>query len=274
MLRIRFPDVQLYEGKGTGTLVVDAHTSQAAKIETSFSLRGVQTQPFLTDAAGFGHIAGRGNITFGFTGAGRSQRDIVSSLMGQGRMELADGAIVGTDIAKIIRSLQKGKISGWQSEPSAKTDFSSLTATCTVTNGVVANDDLALAGPLLRLTGAGKASLPAMTLDYTAQPTIVATLEGQGAAEDASGPLTGIAIPVRITGPWAKPNVSLDLAAIAKNPKAVLETVKKALGNVKGGDQVQDAIGKLANSKEGKAIGDLLGGLLGKSAAPADQPAQ
>ena len=77
-----------------------------------------------------------------------------------------------------------------------------------------------------------------------------------------------------ITGPWAKPNVSVDLAAIAKNPQAVLDTVKKALGNVKGGSQVQDAIGKLAGSKEGKAIGDLLGGLLGKGAAPTDQPAQ
>lgn len=274
VLRTRFSEMQLYDGKGAGTLVVDAHAAQAVKIETSFSLRGVQAQPFLTDAASFGHIAGRGDITFGFTGTGRNQRDIVNTLMGQGRIELADGAIVGTDIAKIVRSLQKGKFNGWQDEPSAKTDFSSLTASCTVTNGVAANDDLALQGPLLRLTGAGKASLPAMTLDYTAQPTIVATLEGQGATAEASGPLTGIAIPVRITGPWAKPNVSVDLAAIAKNPQAVLDTVKKALGNVKGGSQVQDAIGKLAGSKEGKAIGDLLGGLLGKGAAPADQPAQ
>ena len=46
-----------------------------------------------------------------------------------------------------------------------------------------------------------------------------------------------------------------------------MNAVKQALGKVKGGNKVQDAVTKLANSKEGKAIGNLLGGLLGKKPA-------
>lgn len=278
IMRIRFAELQLYDGKGTGNLVVDAHVPALAKLEASFSLRGVQTQPFLADATGFKQLAGRGNITFGFTGSGRSQRDFITTLMGQGRMELADGAIVGTDIPQVVRALQKGNISSWKDEPTATTDFSSMTASCTITNGVLSNDDLVLAGPLLRMKGSGTVSLIAQTLDYTAQPMVVGTLEGQGASADAAGALDGIAIPVHVSGPWAKPNVDLDLAAIARNPDAVVSTVKKALAKVKGGDQVQSAIDKLAASKEGKAIGALIGGLLGKIAPdanpPADQPPQ
>ncbi len=269
-LHTRFSELALYGGKGSGTVVVDG-SKPAPRIDANFALKSVQVQPLLLDAAGLNRLAGRGNLTFAFVGSGRSQRDIVRTLMGQGRMELADGSVIGYDVPQMVRGLQNGNLGNWQDNPAAKTAFSSLTASSTITNGIMASDDLNLVSPALHLTGGGKADLPARTLDYTLKPQILAVADTAGDATATDAPAAelapGLSLPVRVTGPWAHPKIAVDLGAIAKNPAAAVNAVKQALGKIKGGDKVQEAVAKLAASKEGKAIGDLLGGLLGKKPA-------
>ncbi len=262
-LRTRFKELALYDGKGTGTVVLDAKPA-VPKIETSFALKSVQVQPLLQDAAGIGRMSGRGNVSFGFSGAGKNQRDIVKTLNGTGKIEVADGAVAGYDVPAILKNLQGGNLGGLKDDPAAKTPFSALTASATTTNGVLASDDLTLVSPALRMTGAGKVFLPSRLLDYTVKPAILAEADATDATASSGAAL---AIPVHITGPWAKPNLALDLGEIAKNPTAAVNAVKQALAKVKGSDKVGEAVTKLANSKEGKALGDLLGGLLGKKPA-------
>ncbi len=259
-LRTRFNELALYGGKGTGTVLIEAKLA-APKIETSFALKSVQVQPLLQDAAGIGRVSGRGNVSFGFTGTGRNQRDIVKTLNGTGKIEVADGAVAGYDVSAILKNLQLGNFPGLKDDPTAKTAFNSLTASATTTNGVLASDDLNVVSPALRMTGAGKVFLPSRLIDYRVKPAILAEAE---ATDTTASTGNALAVPVHITGPWAKPNLSLDLGEIAKNPGAAVNAVKQALSKVKGGDKVQEAVTNLANSKEGKAIGDLLGGLLGK----------
>lgn len=260
ILKSRFSEIALYGGKGSGSLTIDGRDAASSKVDSNFALRAIQVQPFLSDAADFNRVAGRGDVAFNFAGGGRSQLDIVKTLQGQGRIELADGAITGVNVAQGIKSLQGGQFGGWDSQPSAKTDFSALTATCTVNNGVLDNRDLVLTAPVLRMSGAGTANLPARTMDYTVQPALTDSTEGQGAADAGAPAAGGLTIPVHLTGPWARPEVNVDLSAIAKNPQAAVDTVKKA-------------VGKFAGTKQGKAIGDLLGGLLGKMTKQADPPA-
>jgi AsmA protein len=162
---------------------------------------------------------------------------------------MADGAIAGFNLAAGVKALQNGQFGGWDNEPSAKTDFSSLTATCDIANGVLDNRDLEILSPVLGATGDGKVDLAARTLDYTVRP-VLKDADGQGV----------LSVPAHLTGPWTKPDVKLDLSAIAKNPQAAVDTVKKA-------------VGKFAGTKQGKAIGDLLGGLLGKITKQPDPPA-
>jgi AsmA protein len=266
-LRTRFNELTLYGGKGTGTVVLDAR-APAAKIETSFALKGVDLQPLLQDATGLNRLSGRGNVSFAFAGAGKSQRDLVKTLQGQGRMEVANGSIAGYDVPAMVRSLRNGNLSGLQDNAANRTAFSSLTGTSTMTAGIMSCDDLTLISPALRMTGNGTASLPAKSLDYTLKPAILAAPQDSADGADSTASVAelvpGLSLPVRVTGPWSHPKFSLDLAAIAKNPGAAVNAVKQALAKVKGGDKVGEAVTKLANTKEGKAIGDLLGGLLGK----------
>jgi len=261
LMKDRLSEIELYGGKGQGTVTLEANGS-AGKLEANFALHGVNAQPLLTDALGFDRFVGRGDLSFGFMGSGRNQLEIVKSLMGQGRLELADGAIAGLNLAAGVKALQNGQLGGWDSQPTAKTDFASLTASCSVTNGELATRDLQVSAPLLKLAGAGTADLPSRTMDLTLQTTVVDAVQTQDTAAAATGAdAGGLTFPMHVQGPWAKPKITLDLKALAKNPGAVVESVKKA-------------VGKFAASKQGKALGDLIGGLLGKAPKSEVPPAE
>ncbi|MEZ5774811.1 MAG: AsmA family protein [Hyphomicrobiaceae bacterium] len=263
MLKARFPEIALYGGKGVGTVIVDSRRP-TLRLDSNFTVAGVKALPLLSDAADFERIDGRADLSFGFTGQGRNQRDIVRTLTGQGRFAFNDGAVVGINVAKIVRGIGRGQLSGWQSGADERTDFSELSGTFTITAGTVTNTDLKLVSPLLRVAGSGTADMPARTLDYTIEPKLVASLEGQG----TTGGEKGIVIPVRITGSWDEPRFAPDLAGVIKDPKAalgVLQEIGKGASKKKGA--VAEALGALTGKDPAKkkAVGDMLQQMLGGS---------
>ena len=97
-----------------------------------------------------------------------------------------------------------------------KTDFSELTATFDIKNGVAHNEDLAMKAPVLRLAkgdSRGDINIGNETINYIAKPTVVKSLKGQGGAELDN--LSGIPIPIKITGTFADPKYGMDFSAIA-----------------------------------------------------------
>jgi AsmA protein len=229
-------------------------------LQGNVTVNGVSARPLLTDAMALDWIDGTGSLSFGLVSEGKSPKALVGALAGQGRFAFTDGAIVGLNIPQMVRGLGKGKVSGLKRDESLKTDFSELSGTLSITGGLVTNKDLNLAGPLLRMAGAGTIDLPAQRLDYAVMPKIVASLEGQGGTD-----ATGITIPVRIDGPWAKPRITPDLAALAKNPEAIANTVKELGGKLKDGDKkkINKTLEKLTG-KSGANVDDLVGGILGQ----------
>lgn len=259
LLKTRLPEIQAYGGKGLGTIQIDSR-SPLPRVTGNVTINGVSALPLLTDAMAIDWVAGNGSISLGFTAQGRSQKALVQTLTGQGRFAFTDGAIVGLNIPQMVRGLGEGKVSGLKRDQTLKTDFSELSGTLSIVKGIVTNKDLNLVGPLIRVAGAGTIDMPAQSLDYAAMPKVVASLEGQG-GEDA----TGVTIPVRIEGPWAKPRVVPDLQGIAKNPEAVVETVKQLGKKLKAGDKkkVKDVLGKITG-KSDEDVENLIGGVLGQ----------
>ncbi len=250
LLKANLTDLQLYDGRGTGQLVFD-NRKQKPGLSTVLRLDNVSALPLLKDALNFDWVSGKAKIVFDLVGSGTSKKELLSSLQGKGNINFEDGAIEGVNIPKAIRAFQKGKLNDWAREETAKTDFSELSGTFNVQNGVATNKDLKLVGPLLRATGDGKVNLVKETLDYNVKPKLVASLEGQGSAQE----LEGFTVPVRIYGPWKKPRVSADLAALAKDPDAIakgVEQAKKALKSLEG---------KKVNTKE---FENLIKGFLGE----------
>jgi AsmA protein len=116
-------------------------------------LGGVNVAPLLKDAANFDMLEGKGNVTVNLRTQGNTVSALKKALNGSMALNLADGAVKGINIAKMLRNA--GSMLGKQSQTQAanqdeKTDFSEMKASFKVSNGVAHNDDLSLKSPLLR----------------------------------------------------------------------------------------------------------------------------
>ena len=166
-----------------------------------------------------------------------------------------------------IRGIANGDLSGLRKAPSEKTDFSELSATFEIANGIAQNHDLQLVSPMLRVTGTGTAHMPERTVDYTVKPKLVASLEGQ----QGDDKLSGIEVPVRISGSWDKPKYQADLKGVLADPHKTVETIKEIGKKFKGknASQIVDQLfGKKdddgSNAKTKEKAKELLNKFLGK----------
>ena len=215
-------------------------------------------QPLLKDAAGVSRIAGRGRLSAALGGGGGTQQEIMSSLAGRTSFLFTDGAIVGWNIPQMLRGLQSGQVGELTKSETAKTDFSEFAANFSVSRGVANTQDMRMISPLMRLTGSGNTDLGNRELDMILRPKLVASLVGQGGKQD----LTGVEVPIRITGSWEDPKATPDLSGILSNPNQVVETVKEIGKKFKGknaGEIVRQLLGnKNADGGDGNAAGSIL----------------
>ncbi len=221
-------EFSLYQGSGMGKVRLDGSAATPA-LAADFNLAGLKALPFLTAATGFDSIDGRLSTSFDLKTSGRSEAELVSALAGTARFDFVDGAILGINIPQMVRGLGIQTLLGWSDSSSQKTDFSSLAASFTVENGIARSQDLAMSGPLIRMTGAGAVDMPSKTLDWRFEPKVVATLEGQAPVPVQKGEsreLAGLGVPVVVRGPWAKPQIYPDIKGILENPEAAYKQLE------------------------------------------------
>jgi AsmA protein len=226
-LSASLPSFQLYGGAGAAALDVDA-SGKIPVQRIRLSLAKFEAYPFLKDSAGFESLEGTGAITLDVSGSGASQRAIVGALSGTAKFEFTDGAIRGINIAKAVRGLTTGILAGWQENAAEKTDFATLGASFKLAKGQAQTADLQMAGPLVRMTGAGTVDLPGKALKFRVDPQLVASLEGQGGKSD----LQGLGVPIMISGPWARPSIYPDIEGILSNPAAAYEQLNRLGGGL------------------------------------------
>lgn len=249
----------LYDGSMAGTLNVDARATPGIAFKQD--MKGINIGPLLADAIDNDMLEGKGTLAVDVKTQGATVGALKKALVGNTAINLADGAVKGVDIAGTVRDI-KNKLN-FQSntlgaDQKKKTDFSEMTASFKIDNGVAHNEDLSMKSPLLRVTGRGDIDIGNSMLNYTARPTVVASLKGQGGADLEA--LNGLTFPVKVSGPFAAPKYGFDFAAIGT------EIAKK---NLLKGTKAEPLQQLLEGNKE-----DALKGLLGgKKKAPAEQPA-
>jgi AsmA protein len=250
LLKVDFTDIQLYGGRGKALVAIDASDLALPRITTNVAFDGIEGLPLLKDAANLDWLSGKGKIVAGVTGQGRTQAALMNSLGGSADLSFTNGAIIGVNVAGLLRNIGQGKLSGLSSSPTEKTDFSEMTSSWAINNGVARNSDLKLVGPLIRVTGAGAVKLGERSIDYTLKTKIVADARGQGGPID----IGGLEVPIKITGPWEKPKFAPDVGGVLKDPDKAVETIKQ--------------IGKQFKGKDAK---ELLRGILGGGGQSAPQ---
>lgn len=258
----------LYQGSYNGTVALDA-TGQQPAINASSALNNVQIAPLLTDLTGKSKIDGTLIGKVNVTAVGADANAIKKTLNGATDLKFTDGAILGVNIAKVIRE-GKAKLTGQSLSATSeveKTDFSELSATTVIKNGLVSNNDFLMKSPFLRVTGDGTANLVNEQVDYNVQAAVVGSYKGQGGEELEE--LKGLTIPIKVSGTFANLSYRPDLGGLAK-ARAEQELEKqKAKIQEKATEKLEKVL-----PKELEGLGGLLGGSKDKAAEDAAAPAQ
>lgn len=197
--------ITLNARRGTPSYAANVRLEGIAIGELLEALRGEESK-----------LLGTGNLGLDITATGASVDALTASLNGTGQMRFEDGAVRGINIARIIRHADarlRGERPEDDGEPN-QTDFTELSGSFRIDDGVVHNDDLAASSPLLRVSGRGSADLPRQSLDYRVETTLVDTIEGQGGRSLEE--LRGVNLPIRISGTFDEPRFRLDLEDVVR----------------------------------------------------------
>ena len=214
MLRIASLTGQAWGGSLAGSGSADARSQ---RVVVKLAANGVDVNALLKDVAGKDLLEGTGRVTADVNTSGASLGALRSNLAGVAALELRNGAIKGINLARSMRQA-KAALSGQrdattQASATEKTDFSELSMTARMDQGVAHSDDLDVKSPFLRIGGAGSFDIGRGTLDYTAKATVVAAPAGQDGRDLAA--LRGVTVPVRLSGPFEAINWNIQWSGVA-----------------------------------------------------------
>jgi AsmA protein len=268
-------DANAYGGQiSTNTRIVPGARPDYA---LNTSLNTMQLAPMLQNFWGKDIVSGLGNIKLNLTSGGKTVGDVRQSLNGDLSLSFENGAVKGFNLAQIVRqgqALLKGTTIT-DNEPK-QTDFTTITFAAQIVNGILKSDQLNALSPLFRLGGSGQINLVDETLNYLVSPTIVATSKGQGGK--GLEELSGLTVPIRLTGSLYAPKYKIDLQTALKQ-KAGDELRGKLADKVLGGDssapmtdaEVKQKAGEKLNKEIGRGLDKLFGGKK-KKEQPAAEP--
>ena len=196
---------RLYQGSMNGSLSINAQATPSFAINQKFN--GIVIAPLLKDAADLELAEGKGNIALDLTTQGNTISALKKALNGSVSVNLADGAIKGINLTKLVQGVQNlsrdTKVQTLGVDKSEKTEFSEFKASFKVRNGVAHNDDLAVKSTVLRLTGNGDIDIGHDSLDYNAKAALAKTEQGRTAT-----------LPVYVSGPFDALKFKIDYAAL------------------------------------------------------------
>src|SRR2546425_1169791 len=206
----------LYGGELSGALSLDGNANRIALKET-FS--NVSIGPLLRDLAHQDRLEGKGNVALDVAAARATAGAMKRSLSGAAKVRLRDGAIKGIDIAELLRKARAaaGRQSGQAADSKESTDFSELSASFSIKDGVAHNEDLDVKSPLLRIGGSGDIDIGRSAINYVVKASVVGT--------------TSLTVPVKLAGPLDAMKYEVDYRAVAGD-----------LAKSKVGDKVRDRL--------------------------------
>jgi len=214
MLHVTTLHGKAWGGQVDASAFADARASRVAMKGTA---AGVNVNALVKDVAAKDWIEGTGRVTVDLDSAGRSVNELRSRLKGSAALQVRDGAIKGINLAKSLRqakaALSMKQDATQKASQTEKTDFSELTATFQIADGVARNHDLDMKSPFLRLGGEGAIDIGRGRIDYVARATVTATAKGQDAADLAA--LKGVTVPVRLTGPFESLDWKIEWSSVA-----------------------------------------------------------
>ena len=215
-LRLNPLAADFYDGGYSGDVQIDA-SSDVPFVSTNERIENVNLGSMMKAMYDVGNITGTISGHFALQGAGRTADDIQQDLDGTIAIALADGALEGTDIWYQLRRARAMFRQEAPPEPTlpARTEFSSISATGNVVDGLFTNNDFRADLPFLQLTGGGTANIVSREIDYAMDVRVLDRPEFMaGATEEELADFTETVVPIRITGLMSAPKITPDIEGI------------------------------------------------------------
>ncbi|WP_170558915.1 AsmA family protein [Ruegeria atlantica] len=242
----------LFSGQLNGQVV--ANNRNGLSVGGNLTANGINIKQALSALGGIERLSGTGSGSFEFLGVGQTEDQIMRSLSGKGRVDVGKGVISGFDLDRLM-----GRSGGER----GTTVFNSLSASFTIDQGVLWNDDLLMSLDNFRADGTGRVGIGNRDIDYLFTPVALRANSGNG-----------ISVPVQIVGPWSNPSIKPDLTkvleAVAEGKAKELEDEAKQkvldkVGNelnttITDSDQIEDAIKNKLEDEVNKGLLKLFGG--------------
>jgi AsmA protein len=227
---------ELYRGTISGSLELNA-TKSIPVFTIKQNMTGVQLGPLIKDALDFDIVEGGGNVNVNLITQGNTVTALKKALNGALAFNLAEGAIKGIDLSKLVRGAlhlgAEGGVKTLKPGKDDKTAFSELQASFKVSNGVARNNDLLIKAESLRVTGSGEIDIGNDSLDYGVKATLAETIDGKSSS---------LTVPVHLSGMFSELKYTVDYGAIiADLAKQKLDNKQEEIKS-KLKDKVQDKL--------------------------------
>ena len=155
-----------------GNMKIEARmdvTGETPQIQVKQKINKIQLAPLFQDMTGKKEMTGKALIEADINSSGLTWKEILSHSKGTLQFEFLNGAIQPVKILQLIRT---ARALHRQETPPATTDdeateFTRLTGSALIEEGILHNDDLTLNSELMQITGAGEVDLAGRQLKYT-----------------------------------------------------------------------------------------------------------
>jgi len=232
-------EAALYGGTATGELVANNRSGFSAG--GRLALRGLRLAPFLSDMAGLTRLDGTGNADIQFLAVGNSMDALMRRLSGTARFDLSDGAILGFDLAGMLRNLDPRYVGEGQ-----RTIYNRLSGSFVVDEGIARTTDTRLEARAVTATTTGAVDIGRRTLDLRIVPVALTDAEGAG----------GVRVPLLVTGAWEAPRLRLDVQGMAEERlRAEAEQRLRERLAAEENERVQDAARRRAEEEAARRLG-------------------
>ncbi|MDX1507034.1 MAG: AsmA family protein [Woeseiaceae bacterium] len=233
-MRVHPLTAEFFDGNYQGDIRINAAASTPVLTVNErindVSLAALGKSMFDTD-----RLSGTVNGVFALSGRGFNMAEIQRDLDGNLSFTLKDGAWEGVDVWHQLRAAR----AAFRRQPAPertgppRTPFSTVSATATVTDGVLNNQDFFAELPFMQLRGRGTVNLPTAEVNYSLQGRVFEKpelLPGEITAQEVED-LTKFELPLRITGTLGAPKIGIDFEAVMKQrvEKEVEEKVEEVL---------------------------------------------
>ncbi len=240
-------------GSATGKLTIDS-SKPVPSAEVALNLVNVAAEPIITEIAGKPLLAGTSNVDITASGEGKSQNDLASSIEGKANFRMSKGFIRGFDVRSIVSNWWNSLTGGLKFDINKKTGFEKLDAQYDIKKGLMTSSPgLDIGGNEVEVQSRGNVSLPAKRINQEIRVKVVP-------------PPSAPPIPVKISGAWSKPNISMDWGDLLFSSRVSEASAGASMARESGSDMAATA------APEAVASDPIAGGFQELAPKPDDIP--